>query len=428
MNRKLGFSSIILLGINTIIGAGIFLFPHLSMKIMGPGSILAVMITGTMVLALASCFAEAANLFSKNGGPYVYVKEAFGSFAGFQVGFVKWIIQVVTWSSSACAFTIALGKIWTPANQSIVQNTIIVCFIVGLAVVNYLGVNCSKVLNNIITVSKLIPILLFLIVAFFAFKVENFTPFFINGKLDSAALGETCLLWFYAFSGFESIAVASEDMDNPKRNLPRAILIVMVCVLLFYLLIHALSIGVLGHELYTESAAIQVALSRIIGPIGFVIGLGGMLISITGINIANAFIAPRCAVALAEDKMLPPCFLKKSRFGSPSIAILVSTCIALVVAFSGSYVTLVKVSVVAGFLQYIPTCLAILKFRKSKKHFKRSFTIPGGPIIPIGAVVGCVFMLFQANPFELVLGLSSLCISIPFYFIMTRKYKKDVSV
>ena len=113
------------------------------------------------------------------------------------------------------------------------------------------------------------------------------------------------MLLFFAYTGFEAIAVAAEDMDNPKKNLPRAIITVMVSVTVLYLLILGVCIGVMGPELASSQAPVQDAFYKAIGPVGMYFVLAGTLLSMGGINFAQAFMAPRIATALSEDGMLP---------------------------------------------------------------------------------------------------------------------------
>lgn len=423
MQKKLGFTSIVLLGINSIIGSGVFFFPHITSKEIGLGSLWTLLFIAIVVMSLAACFAEAAGIYSQNGGPYVYVRDAFGEFPGFVVGFSKLVVQIITWASTACALKVALGVIWSPARTGTGGVIIVVGTLVGLGIVNYLGVNFTKVLNNVVTVSKIIPILIFIVLGVFFVKGSHFELVMTDSAFKWSKFGAISLMWFYAFQGFESLAIASEDMENPKQNLPRAIMIVMSVITVFYIGVHVLSIGVLGNDLKTETMPIQAALFRMIGPTGLMIACTGTLISIAGINIANSFITPRCMVALAEDKLLPSCFAKESRFGTPGFAIVASTIIAIPVALSGSYQMLVTLAVVSGFIQYISTAMAVIRLRSTKKDVVRPFRLPFGILIPAYSIVASIWLLLQAPPLELVAGLAGLFLAVPFYLAM--KYQQS---
>ncbi|WP_373898177.1 APC family permease [Haloimpatiens sp. FM7315] len=245
--KKFGFWSIVLLGINAIIGSGIFLLPNQAMKLIEPLSLGVIVFDMLLVISIAMCFAEVGGMFKKNGGPYVYAREAFGDFIGFEVGFMKWAISIIAWAAMAVAFATALGKLWPAA-----------------------------------------------------------------------------LLIFYAFTGFESIAVAAEDMESPDKNIPKEIITVMIIVSLFYLLIQAISIGVLGTKLAETATPVADAATIFLGPVGGAIVTAGTLVSIGGINIAASFITPRSGVALAEDGLLPKVIAKQSSKGTPYVAIIIT--------------------------------------------------------------------------------------------------------
>lgn len=422
-DNKLGFWSIVLLGINSIIGSGIFLLPNKAYSLVGAGSIFVILFDMILVLSIALCFAEAGGMFKKNGGPYVYAKEAFGEFVGFEVGFMKWAIAIIAWAAMASAFVQALGRIFPTAQDPFIRDIIIVVMIVGLGIINILGVNLSKLLNNIITTGKLIPLFLFVAVGIFYLNKGNFTPLFPTGSNGEVNFAAASLLMFYAFTGFESIAVAAEDMENPEKNIPIATILVMLIVSIIYILILVVSIGVLGPELATSSAPLADAAGKILGRSGVALISAGTLISIGGINIAASFVTPRSGVALAEDGILPKKIAETGRFGTPTYAILITVILAIIIALSGSFSKLAAISVISRFVQYLPTCLAIPVLRKRRPDLKRTFKVPFGPIIPIFAIIVSCWLLYNSDLEKILIGLGGLALGVPIYFFM-KKYSK----
>lgn len=419
-STKIGFWSIVLLGINSIIGSGIFLLPNKLMKLIGPASLLVILFDMILVISIALCFAEAGGMFKKNGGPYVYAKEAFGNFVGFEVGFMKWAIGMIAWATMAVGFTTALSAVWPAAGEGMTKNIIIICILVGLGIINILGVNISKVLNNIITVGKLLPLIIFIVIGIFFIKGGNFTPIFPNGIYTDGTFGAAALLIFYAFTGFESIAVAAEDMEKPEKNIPKAIIVVMIIVSAFYLLIQTVSIGILGPDLSLTNTPIADASSVFLGYGGGILVTAGTLISIGGINMASSFITPRTAVALAEDGLLPKVLSKYNKKGTPYLAIIVTVLITIPIALSGSFTKLAAISVVSRFAQYLPTCLSILVLRKKRPDLKSSFRVPFGPVIPILAIIVSIWLLTQSSMEKILWGLGGLILGIPIYFLMQK--------
>ena len=423
-SKKIGFLSIVLLGINSIIGSGIFLLPNKIMKQTGPASLLVIIFDMILVISIALCFAEVGGMFKKNGGPYVYAKEAFGDFIGFEVGFMKWAIGIIAWATMAVGFTTALSAIWPQAGSGMTKNIIVLVILIGLGFINVLGVNVSEILNNIITVGKLTPLVIFVAIGLFFIKGSNFTPFFQVGQFNFENFGAAALVIFYAFTGFESIAVAAEDMENPKRDVPKATIVVMIIVSIFYLLIQTVSIGILGGKLALTNTPVADASSLFLGTGGLILVTAGTLISIGGINIASSFIIPRTAVALAEDGLLPKSLAKYNKKGTPYIAIIVTVLITIPIALSGSFTKLAAISVVSRFAQYLPTCLSVLVLRKKRPDLKSSFKIPLGPVIPILAILVSIWLISQSSVEKILWGLGGVILGIPFYFLMKYINKK----
>lgn len=361
----------------------------------------------------------------KNGGPYVYTREAFGSFAAFEVGIMTYAICVIAWATMAVGFTTALSVFWPGADKGITKDILVTAFIIALGILNILGVNFTKIIMNIATVGKIVPLVIFIAIGVFFMKINNFTPMLPHGTYISGSFGAAALLIFFAFTGFESIALAAEDMENPSKNIPRAIIIVMILVSAVYILIQAVSIGVLGSALANDVTPVATASSRFLGSGGEILVSLGILVSIIGINIASSFSSPRMAVALANDGLLPKVIGKYNKLNTPYVAIILTVILTIPIALSGSFTELALISAISRFAQYLPTCLAVPVLRWKKPGIKRSFKIPFGPVIPIIAVLVSIWILFQSSTQEIIWGLGGLIIAIPLYFIMKAYNKRQ---
>lgn len=420
---KMGLASIILLGFNGIIGTGIFLLPNKAMALIGPASLLVILFDALLVISLALCFAEAGSMFKKNGGPYIYAREAFGEFVGFEVGIMKWAISIIAWAAMVAGFSTALASIIPFFAEPLPKTILIISIVLILSIVNILGIKMSKILNNIVTTGKLIPLVIFIAIGLFFIKGENFTPFLVPGINNGvplttiAAFSSAALVIFYAFTGFESIAVAAEDMESPEKNIPRAIIIVITIVSVTYLLIQVISIGVLGASLAQTATPVQTAFEKMIGGVGKYLVAAGTLISIGGINIAASILTPRSGSALAEDGLIPRSIANKNRYNAPYVSIIVSGILTLVLALSGSFTTLAAISVISRFAQYLPTCIAIIVLRK-RPDLKRTFTVPFGPVIPIIATAISCWLLYFSDLKKIIIGLGGLVIGAIYYGIV----------
>ncbi|MDU3878244.1 MAG: APC family permease [Veillonella sp.] len=407
---KFGFWSIVLLGINGIVGTGIFLLPNKAYSIIGSASLGVLLFDAVIAGCIALCFAEAASLFTRNGGPYLYAKHALGDFWAFEVGVLKWIVTVIAWAAMAVGFATALGAAVPALSGDFAKDVISFILIVGLTIVNIFGVNVSKFVNNLITISKLVPLALFIAIGIFFINGANFTPVFPQDTYVDGSFAQAAVLLFFAYTGFEVIAIAAEDMKNPKKNLPRAIIMCMLLVSVLYMAILAVSIGVLGSDLANTKAPVQDAFNVIVGPIGMYVVLVGTLISMGGINFAEAYYAPRVATS-------------RNRYNAPYVAAIVTAIASVLLAWSGSFTTLAAISAVSRFTQYLPTCLAVIIFRRKWADKTRSYTIPGGYLIPVIAIGTSLWMLAQAQTNQLLWGLGGCIVILPFYYSYWKKKK-----
>ena len=419
--NKFGLGSIILLGMNSIIGTGIFLLPGRAYNLVGTSSLFVYLFVTFLAGSMVLCFAEVSGLFKSNGGAYVYTKEAFGNFAGFEVGFMKYIVQVIAWATMAVGFTTALSAIVPSMAKGSKHTGMILFIILFLTTINLLGIDIVKYVNNVATIGKLVPLIIFIVAGLFFIKGENFQPVVPKG-LTVTTFSEAAILIFYAFTGFEAIATASEDMENPKKNLPIAIAIAIGCVAVMYFLIQIVSIGTLGKSLAGTETPVVDAMNSFMGTKGGMLVTVGTLISIGGINVAASFQTPRGCMALAERGMLPPVIMKKGRRNTPYVAILLTAALTIPVALSGSFVQLAVISVISRFAQYIPTCLSVIIFRR--RGMKSTFRIPFGYAIPILSTVVAGWLLFHADKMKLAMGLGAMIIIVPIYFIMMAYNKK----
>lgn len=418
MTRRFGFWSIILLGLNAILGSGIFLLPSVMMALVGSFSLWIILFDSLLVLTIALCFAEAAGYFQRNGGAYLYARAAFGDFIGFEVGFIKWAVGIIAWASIASGFVAVLDSFWPGLSGGFIGKGILITLISLLGILNLCGVKVSKIANNIMTLGKLLPIIIFMAVGCLYIQPENFTHLFSLEEQLPNTFAMAAIMFLYTFSGFESIAVAASDMTNPKRNLPIAIITVIALVSIVYFGVQVISIGILGQQLSSATTPLADAMFIIFGQCGYALIMVGMLLSVAGVNLAASFITPHIGEALAHDGMVPRFIAKKNKKGAPTWSIIISTLLAVIVALSGSFTQLVMISAVSRFAQYIPTCLAVIVLRRKFAAKPSTFHIPGGAMVPLIALSVSIGLLIQVSWQELAWGLGGLLLGVPFYFIM----------
>ena len=404
------------LGINGVIGQGIFLLPGKAAGMMGPSAGLALLMGGVLCFLIALCFAEVSARFDATGGAYVYAREAFGDFVGFEVGWMTCCVAIISWAALANGFTLVLSHFWPAASEGLTQNLVALSVITGLTLVNTMGAHWGAAVVKFFTVAKLIPLTLFIAAGLFFIEPAHFEPFAPHG---TAPLADTTMLLLYAYAGFETLVVPAGEMDNPQRNVPRALFIVMAVVTVVYMGIFGVAVGtfdgIAGH-----ANPVAAASAVFMGPAGATLIAVGICLSVFGTNCGSALVNPRRFYAMAERGDLPPVLATTDpQTGAPRMAIGLTWLLACGLSLSGTFVELAVLGVVARFAQYIPTCLAVLVFRK-RLGPGEGFRIPGGPVLPILTVALCLTLLANSDPSRLIKGGIALLVGVPLYFLSRR--------
>jgi amino acid transporter len=417
LRRSLGLLDVVALGVNGVVGSGIFFLPGIVAEQIGPAALVVVAFGGLLCFLIALCFAEVGSRVRGTGGPYLYARAAFGPFVGFEVGWMTWWVRVISWAALANAFALALAP-WLPSAGAggTTQALVAAGLILGLAAVNLGGAAAGARLTTVLTVAKLLPLALFVAAGLPAIDAGRFTPFAPHGWSSFAEATSTML---FAYVGFEVLAVPAGEMRDPERAVPRALLLVLGLTSLLYAAVVAVAIGT-HPELAGARNPVAEASTHFLGPAGATLIAAGIAVSVFGINASSALVTPRCLYALAEGGELPAWLAAVSpRRGTPDRAILISAALSAALAASGSFKTLALISVVARFAQYLPTCLAVLVLRR--RDGPAPFRLPLGPTIPLLALaLGCGLLL-RSEPDRVLAGVVAAALGVPVYLGFRRR-------
>lgn len=355
--------AIYLLGINSIIGSGIFLLSGKIYQEAGLMSLGAILLAGLSVSVIAFAYANMSKIYSKNGGAFVYVKETFGRFPGFVVGMVTWILGTVTLATEVSALLTALKMILPHFNGLLFGLGLILL----LGLLSYFGSALIAGLDNLTSFVKIALVMIFIFSCIWIVKGSHFSA---ENLLTASSVKNSGLhgflsaygTVFFFFTGFSFLPVNAEKMKNPAKNLPKMLTLVMLTCLSVYLIIQAITIGVLGPSLVNTVVPAATAFSKIVGMIGIPLFVVGICLSILGVIVATTFNTPTILASLAQAHEDVPMFVAKTnRFGTPTWAIILSTLAALALFLTGNYVFLSGLTVFMSFVQYLSTGLANLK-------------------------------------------------------------------
>lgn len=385
---------LVAVAINGIIGAGIFGLPSEVFSRIGAYSLIAFVACALVVSLIVLCFAEVGSRMSDTGGPYLYAREAFGPVVGFEVGWLMWIARLTAFAANCNLFVEYLSFFIPAANTPVWRALIIIVVLVALTIVNIVGVRDAAIASNVFTIGKLIPILLFIAVGLFFLNADSFS-FTTRPNYDK--FSSSVLLLIYAFTGFEMAVIPAGEVDDPRRNLPRAILTAMGVVAVVYILIQIVCIGTLP-ELASSKRPLADAFGSFMGKAGASIISAGAIISIIGNLIVLILAASRLPFAMAERGELPQALASThKRYRTPHVAILATSGVMLALTLSGTFIYAATISAIARLLAYMATCAALPVLRGKSDAPEAMFKAPAGVAVSIASLILAGWLLSNSN-------------------------------
>lgn len=388
---------LVALGINFVVGAGIFGLPSKVYGLSGSASLIAYLICAAAVILIVLCFAEVSSRFTETGGPYLYAREAFGSLVGFEVGWLRWLSGITSFAANSNLLVDYLSYFWPIASGGLWRALLITTLTLLLTSINVIGVRDTAVVSNIFAVGKLLPLLLFIVVGLFFVNPQALA---VTVAPSYATLSASVLLLVYAFSGFESMPVPAGEVRDPQRNVPFALFTTIAVVVLLYGSIQVVCIGTLP-GLANSARPLADASSQFLGVAGVYIISIGALVSIAG-NLNGQLLAmTRVLFAMAEHRQLPQFLatIHKS-FRTPYTSILLSVGVTLGFALSGTFIQLLTVSVLARLAVYAATCAALPVLRRKGNVPPPVFKAPWGVALAVASVALCVWLLSNSTKRE----------------------------
>jgi len=386
----MGRWSLVGLTINIFVGAGIFGLPSKIYGLAGAWSVAAYLVCALLTILIILCFAEAASRFAETGGPYLYARVAFGPLVGFEVGWLLWLARV-TGSAALCNLLLGYFTFFWPAAASGWTRAMVITLVfIALTAINLIGVREAAVVNNLFTIFKLAPLLLFVGAGLFFINLRAFTA---QAGPSYGDFSKAVLLLIFAFSGFEMAVIPAGEIRDPRRNMAFALLVSAAVVVLLYVMIQVVCIGTLPGLANSERPLVDAA-NGFLGAAGASIISVGALISVSGTLNSTMLAGPRILFAMAEQRQLPP-FLAAThrRFRTPHIAILVSAAVMLGITLQGTFMSALTISTVIRLLAYMATCIALPVLRYKDSVPSPRFTAPAGIAVAVVATALSVWLL-----------------------------------
>jgi amino acid transporter len=378
--------------VNITVGGGIFRLPASAAAVLGSAAPVAYLICAAAMGLIVLCFAEAGSRVSLTGGLYAYVEVAFGPLVGFLGGVMLWAGMTAAVAAVASFFADALGALMPALAAGPAREAVVVVMLAGLGALNIAGVRGANRFNVLMTVAKLAPLLLLIVLGASAVDGRNLrwaaTP--AAGDVSGASI-----VLIFAFLGVESALVPSGEVEDPARTVPRAIFVAMLGITLLYLAVQVVTQGILGASLAGQKTPLAEAAAVVMGPSGRLLMLIGMAISMFG-NVSGMTLAvPRMLFAFGRDGFLPAQLASvHPRWRTPYVAIVLQTLIVMALAVSGTFERLAVIANGSVLLVYLACCAGVMQLRRRGiQESGTPFRVPFAAAVPVLAIAAILWFL-----------------------------------
>ncbi len=486
--RGLGFLDAVMIVIGSMIGSGIFIVSAESARLVGaPGWLLVVwLLAGVMTITGALCVGELAAMLPKAGGPYVFMSEAYGKPVGFLYGWAQFlIVQSGTIAAVAVAFANFTGII-IPAisgTNYIVHPIVVGSYAIGLSVqqllaifsialltyINTLGLEAGKLVQNTFTFTKTVALFALVVIGLLfgwnsgaaLFTADTWNPVTNGWSLETAqpsaaalgslafvvVLGKAMTGPLFSQSAWDNVTFAAGEVENPGRNLPRALIGGCLVVVGLYLLANVAYLVTLSLPDLQNAANGRVAaavMQQIIGPPGAIIMAVALMISTFGCNNGLILSGSRVSYAMAKDGYLFAPLGRTNKRHVPAVALLVQGVWASFLVlprtvtyapgstepvFGNVYTQLLEYIVAVDLVSATLSVAAVIVLRRRKPELERPYRTLGYPVVPIVFIALSLYVittLLYLSPGTAGVGFLLALTGIPVYFIWHgRKAKGD---
>ena len=412
-----------------MVGSAIFLLPGSLYAKAGNSLIGILLVSGVSALLLALCYAALSSETKQNGAAWLYAYKEFGRFAGFEVGFFTWFQGVITITTEIAAFLTSLKLFIPQLSDKLVYDIAGIAIVLVIAIIGLMGDRVSSIADNIATFLKIGVLLIFVLAGIWFIHRINFVS---NAHYSFHSVNNAFSNAFYMFTGFAFLPVAAAQMRNPRKNLPRELLAVIISVTLLYIATVVVAIGTVGPSIAYSSLPLAIAFAKHFGNLGKIIITVGTVGSVLGVAISLSYSTPYVASSLAnEHQLLPQFFGKKSKSGAPYVAIIITAGLCALLILSGGYLFLVPCTIIISLVQYFSTSLVMfVKQWRRQRHQEQlpqgAFNLRGGILVPVLSLLVCVYILVNLKLKVILFGVIALICGVALYFIdklITKKAK-----
>ena len=428
VSRSIGLWALTGLMLNNMIGSGIFGVPGELVRLLGRASPVACVIAGLAIAVIIVCFVEVGSQFSDSGGPYLYVRTAFGRLLGIQVAWFTALAPIAAAAAQSTLFVSYLAGFY-PALGTGLGRVAAMVGVIGLPVVaNLVGVQTGKVLSSVLVVAKLLP-LAALIVAGLLYAGSSPT---LTGPTPIAAVTPDASIWLsavliavFSFGGFENALAATGEVRDPRRFVPFALGMSLLVCIVINASIQWVTAFALEYAANGSDRPLATAASVVMGPVGATLISVAALISTSGAISATVLAVPRLLAALGQHGDLPAVLARPSDGGTPVVATLAVAAIIVLLGLTGTFrwalaVTAGSMTIFAG-----AVCATLPRLRALQPG-AATVRVPGGRLFAVAGVGISLLLLLQLDRSEAVPIAITVCVALVNWWLVRERGPKAI--
>jgi APA family basic amino acid/polyamine antiporter len=423
--RRLGLFDAVMLVMGGIVGSGIFINPYVvAEQVHTPFLILGAWAAGGAVaLAGAFVYAELAARRPQVGGQYAYLREAFHPSVAFVYG---WVLLLVTQTGGMAAVAVTFSRYFLEITHATISEGAVAAIALALlTVVNCFGVRAGSTVQSSLMVLKIVAIGALVVAGFLLVKPVMYPAPLLDRSFSMTAFGAAMTPVLFAYGGWQTSSFVAGEMKNPSRDLPRALLIGVIAVIILYMSVTLVCLRTLGADgLAATKTPASAVMRAALGERGATFIALGIAISTLGFLSQGMLTAPRVYFAMAKDGL----FFRSvawldPRTAAPVVAIALQGVVAVIIALSGRYEQILNYVISVDFISFGMTGVALLILRR-REPASQGFRAPGHPLTTlffIASSFAVVISTIAKYPANSAIGLAILLTGVPVYFLWRHK-------
>lgn len=372
LRRDLRLVDAVGVGLGAIIGAGIFVVTGVAAEVSGASFIVGLLIAGIAATCNALSSAELAAAYPQSGGTYEYGYRLLNPAFGFSAGWMFLASKLAAGGTVALGFGSYFSQIFPaiPARYAAIGAAVLLTF------ANLFGIKKAGRFNTIIVCITILTLLTFVFAGIPSFNYENLTPFAPNGF---SGIAESAALLFFAYTGYARIATLGEEVHEPKKTIPQAVIITIVVSVILYLAVSLIAVGAVGAEVLAQSASpLQAAANKFsFSGIFWIVGIGAAT-AMLGVLLSQIVGISRMMFAMARRNDLPKILEHTSaKYAVPDYGILLSGAIIILLAVFGTLQTVVSAAAFTILLYYGIANICALRLASENKLYPKWIAVLG---------------------------------------------------